>query len=133
MTRSKIILLAAQGKPNKEIALELGVSRKMVGLWRARFVENRMAGIERMRLEIQWSFGQFHKDPIFYRDGSIRHDNKTRQRQSPENMSRAERGKPWSWETWSVGPVGKVLDPAFIYYETSNGLTSDGNIAWVRP
>jgi len=86
-----------------------------------------------MRLEIQWSFGQFHKDPIFNRDGSIMHDYKTRHRQSPANMARAERGKPWSWETWSVGPVGKVLDPAFIYYETSNGLTSDGNITWVRP
>jgi transposase len=47
MIRSQIILLAAQGKPNKEIALALGISRKMVGLWRTRFVENRMAGIEK--------------------------------------------------------------------------------------
>ena len=47
MIRSKIILLAAQGKPNKEIVLELGVSRKMVGLWRTRFAENRRAGIEK--------------------------------------------------------------------------------------
>ena len=47
MIRSKIILLAANGKPNNEIALELGVSRKMVGLWRTRFAEKRFAGIEK--------------------------------------------------------------------------------------
>jgi transposase/DNA-binding CsgD family transcriptional regulator len=47
MIRSQIVLLAAKGKPNMEIASELGVSRKMVGLWRARFAGNRLAGIEK--------------------------------------------------------------------------------------
>ncbi len=45
MIRSKIILMAANGKQNNEIALEMGVSRKMVGLWRNRFAEKRLAGI----------------------------------------------------------------------------------------
>lgn len=87
----------------------------------------------KLRLEDQWSFGQFHKDPIFYPDGSIMHDYRSRHRQSEESMARAERGKPWSYETWSVGPNGIVDAPAFIYYETSNGLTSAGTIVWVRP
>lgn len=47
MIRSKIILLAAREKQNKEIALELGISRKMVGLWRNRFAKQRWAGIEK--------------------------------------------------------------------------------------
>ena len=47
MIRSKIILLASDGKQNKEIALELSISRKMVGLWRSRFAEKRLAGIEK--------------------------------------------------------------------------------------
>ncbi len=47
MIRSKIVLLAAAGKQNTEIAFELGVSRKMVGLWRTRFAEKRIQGIEK--------------------------------------------------------------------------------------
>jgi len=47
MIRSKIILLSADGKQNNEIASELDVSRKMVGLWRNRFAEERLAGIEK--------------------------------------------------------------------------------------
>lgn len=47
MIRAKIILLAADGKQNKEIALELNISRKMVGLWRMRFSEMRLAGLEK--------------------------------------------------------------------------------------
>jgi transposase len=47
MIRSKIILLAVDGKQNNEIASELDVSRKMVGLWRNRFAEKRLAGIEK--------------------------------------------------------------------------------------
>ena len=47
MIRSKIVLLAAKENQNKEIALELGVSRKMVGLWRNRFSDKRLAGIQK--------------------------------------------------------------------------------------
>jgi transposase len=43
--RAKIILLAAEGKQNQEIARLCGVARRTVGVWRRRFVENRVAGI----------------------------------------------------------------------------------------
>jgi transposase len=45
--RARIVLLAANGAMNKDIANELETSRKTVSLWRARFSEQRLAGIER--------------------------------------------------------------------------------------
>lgn len=44
--RAKIILAAAEGRENKDIALELGCTRRTVGTWRTRFVNERLAGIE---------------------------------------------------------------------------------------
>lgn len=44
--RVKIILLAAEGKTNMEIAGQLHTTRKRVSLWRRRFLERRLAGIE---------------------------------------------------------------------------------------
>ncbi len=40
--RSRIVLAAATGKPNTEIAAELGVGRPMVTKWRSRFAEGRL-------------------------------------------------------------------------------------------
>jgi transposase len=45
--RAKIVLLAAAGRQNKEIAATLGTSRQTVGLWRQRFASLRLAGIEK--------------------------------------------------------------------------------------
>jgi transposase len=45
--RAKIVLLAAEGRTNQEIAQALGTSRKTVGLWRTRFAEQRLAGIQK--------------------------------------------------------------------------------------
>ena len=45
--RAKIILLAAQGKQNKEIADVLGIDRITVSRWRSRFIENGVIGIEK--------------------------------------------------------------------------------------
>lgn len=45
--RSRMILLAGQGKLNTEIAAELGVKALTVGRWRRRFAELRLAGIEK--------------------------------------------------------------------------------------
>lgn len=45
--RAKMILLAAEGLENKEIASELGIKAHTVGRWRNRFAELRLAGIER--------------------------------------------------------------------------------------
>ena len=48
-TRAKMILLAADGLENIEIAERLGVSRVTVATWRARFAEKRLAGIAKDR------------------------------------------------------------------------------------
>jgi len=45
--RARIILLAANGMRNKDIAQQLGVGRVQVGRWRERYAEARLAGIER--------------------------------------------------------------------------------------
>jgi DNA-binding CsgD family transcriptional regulator len=38
VVRSRIILLAADGLQNQQIGVELGVSTRMVALWRGRFL-----------------------------------------------------------------------------------------------
>ena len=45
--RSRIVLLAAQGKTNEAIAEELAISRQKAGRWRSRYSEHGLAGIER--------------------------------------------------------------------------------------
>ena len=45
--RARIVLLAAQGLQNKEIALALGVGRIQVSRWRERYLESGVQGIER--------------------------------------------------------------------------------------
>jgi transposase len=44
--RAKAILLAAQGVENKEIAHRLDMRREIICLWRKRFYENRLRGLE---------------------------------------------------------------------------------------
>jgi transposase len=43
--RSRIVLLAADGLRNTEIAAELGIDRNAAGKWRARFLEHRLDGL----------------------------------------------------------------------------------------
>ena len=43
--RSRIVLLAAQGTSNREIAVRLALSLKTVGKWRRRFLQHGMAGL----------------------------------------------------------------------------------------
>jgi len=45
--RVRIVVLAAQGLQNIEIAARLGVGRVQVSRWRERYIESRLAGIER--------------------------------------------------------------------------------------
>ena len=44
--RAKIVLAAADGRENQEIAVDLGCTRRTVGTWRTRFAEERLSGIE---------------------------------------------------------------------------------------
>jgi len=45
--RANIILLAAEGRENREIGARIGVTRQTVGQWRERYVEFGLAGIEK--------------------------------------------------------------------------------------
>ncbi len=45
--RARIVLLAADGIQNKDIAEQLGVGRVQVSRWRERYAQSRLAGIER--------------------------------------------------------------------------------------
>jgi transposase len=45
--RARIVLLAAQGMQNKDIADQLGIGRVQVGRWRDRYAESGLEGIER--------------------------------------------------------------------------------------
>jgi transposase len=45
--RAQIVLLAAQGLQNKDIAEQLGVGRVQVARWRERYLESGLQGIER--------------------------------------------------------------------------------------
>lgn len=46
VVRAKIVLLAARGLRNDEIALRLDTRRDVVSMWRKRFFEERLAGLE---------------------------------------------------------------------------------------
>ena len=45
--RAQIVLLAAQGLQNKDIAAQLGIGRVQVSRWRERYLESGLQGIER--------------------------------------------------------------------------------------
>ena len=44
--RARMILLAAEGRSNDEIATALSVGRDVVSLWRKRFFHDRITGLE---------------------------------------------------------------------------------------
>jgi hypothetical protein len=44
--RAKIVLLAAQGLSNHEIAARLDTRREIVSMWRKRFFEERLPGLD---------------------------------------------------------------------------------------
>ena len=46
VVRARMILLAAEGLPNDQIADRLDTRREVVSLWRKRFFEDRLAGLE---------------------------------------------------------------------------------------
>jgi transposase len=47
MKRAKIVLMAAEGEQNKTIARLLAIDPRQVSRWRQRFIEKRLAGIEK--------------------------------------------------------------------------------------
>jgi transposase len=45
VTRARVVLAAAEGKPNRQIAREVALSERKVGVWRNRFAERRIEGL----------------------------------------------------------------------------------------
>lgn len=45
VTRARVVLAAAEGRPNRQIAQEVGLSPRKVGVWRNRFAEDRVEGL----------------------------------------------------------------------------------------
>jgi transposase len=45
VTRARVVLAAAAGKPNRQIVGEVGLSERKVGVWRNRFAERRIDGL----------------------------------------------------------------------------------------
>jgi uncharacterized membrane protein len=50
--RAKIVLLAAQGLDNDEIAARLDTRREVVSKWRKRFYQQRLAGMEERPVDL---------------------------------------------------------------------------------
>ena len=48
VTRARMILLASQGLPNSLIAQRLDTRREVVSLWRKRFLELRLDGLDEL-------------------------------------------------------------------------------------
>lgn len=46
VVRARIVLMAAEGMDNDEIALRLNTSRDVVSMWRKRFFEEGLEGLE---------------------------------------------------------------------------------------
>jgi transposase len=90
MKRAKIILLAAKGEQNKTIAERLGIDRGQVSRWRQRFVDKRVAGIE--------------KD--FPRGGRKA---RKRERLAPVIIERTTQAKPPHATHWSVRTLADSL------------------------
>lgn len=47
VVRAQIVLAAAEGRENRDIAQQLGCTRRTVGTWRNRFASDRLPGIEK--------------------------------------------------------------------------------------
>lgn len=90
MKRAKIVLMAAQGQQDKTIAELLGIDPRQASRWRRRFIEQRLAGIE--------------KD--LPRGGRKA---KKRERMAPLIIERTTQSKPSDATHWSVRTLAESL------------------------
>jgi transposase len=90
MQRAKIVLMAAEGEQNKTVAELLGIDPRQVSRWRRRFVQKRLAGIE--------------KD--LPRGGRKA---KERERMAPLIIERTTQTKPSHATHWSVRTLADTL------------------------
>ena len=94
--RTRIILLAADGLENREIAKQLGVTQPTVGKWRKRFSQDRLAGIE--------------KDlPRGGRKQSVRG------RLEAEIIRKTTQEKPAAATQWSVRTMAKAIGTVVLF------------------
>ena len=90
MKRAKIVLMAAQGQQDKTIAEVLGIDPRQASRWRRRFIEQRLAGIE--------------KD--LPRGGRKA---RKRERMAPLIIERTTQSKPSEATHWSVRTLAESL------------------------
>ncbi len=90
MKRAKIVLMAAQGQQDKTIAELLGIDPRQASRWRRRFIEQRLAGIE--------------KD--LPRGGRKA---RKRERMAPLIIERTTQSKPSDATHWSVRTLAESL------------------------
>ena len=84
LERSRIVLLAAEGKSNREIAQSMGVTEHKVGRWRNRYAEDGFAGIEKDRPRGANCGGKKTRDRVALRSKVIEWTT----RRKPENATR---------------------------------------------
>lgn len=90
VVRAKIVLAAADGRENQDIAEALGVTRRTVGCWRTRFVAERLKGVVK-------DAPRAGRRPSRFRKYEARILKKTLQ-EKPENATH-----------WSTRSLGKAL------------------------
>ncbi len=88
--RARIVLAAAEGRENRDIAAELGCTRRTVGTWRNRFAEQRLPGIE-------------HDAPRGGRKPSVRAEKES------EIIARTTQDTPPNATHWSTRTMARVV------------------------
>ena len=145
--RSRIVLLAAQGRKNVEIARELGVRRPMVTKWRNRFAQDRLDGLvdeprpgrprtitdERVEEVIVRTLETTPKDATHW---------STRSMAAEVGLSREAVGRIWRafglqphrQDTWKLSKdpqfVDKVKDVVGLYEDDGFGWPQRDGLKW---
>ena len=82
--RARVVLLAAAGKQDLEIAAEIGISNQKAARWRKRFLKMGLAGLEREGCPAAWPYTDYHTGPSTG-GGPENHAGETRQRDPVEH------------------------------------------------
>jgi transposase len=130
--RARIVLAWAQGGSNLAVAARLGVNRKTVSRWRARFLTGRLDGLsDDPRPGVPWTITDAQVEEVVVRtleevpEGGRHWPERELARRagiSPSSVLRIWRAfglQPWRTETFKISPdpllVDKIRDAAGLY------------------
>jgi transposase len=130
--RARIVLACAQGGSNLAVAARLGVNRKTVGRWRARFLAGRLDGLrDEPRPGVPRTITDARVEEVVVRTleevppGATHWSKRELARQagiSPSSVLRIWRAfglQPWRTETFKISPdpllIDKIRDVAGLY------------------